>query len=83
MSLQANEDCQHPSESDCCCGMKPFQARVIVEKHELDDKRYRLMNFLATNANTLHPEERDRLNRQLDLMRQYSGVLAERIAAFQ
>ena len=63
--------------------MEAFQERVVTEKSELDEKIDRLDTFRAgTIFSTLPEDEQDRLNRQLSFMRQYSGVLADRIAAF-
>ena len=64
--------------------MQEFQERVVTEKAELDEKIDRLDTFRAgTVFPTLPSDEQDRLNKQLSFMRQYSGVLADRIAAFQ
>jgi hypothetical protein len=63
--------------------MQPHQERVVTEKKELDEKIDKLDAFRAgTIFPTLAEDERDRLNKQLSSMRQYSGVLADRIAAF-
>jgi hypothetical protein len=63
--------------------MQPHQQRVVVEKTELDDKIDKLDAFRAgTIFSSLPEDEQDRLNQQLSFMRSYSGVLADRIAAF-
>jgi len=66
--------------------MQPHQERVIAEKKELDGKLEKLHAFcfgLDTKIfGSLSPEERDRLERQYDAMKVYSGILAERIKAF-
>lgn len=63
--------------------MQAHQERVVTEKAELDGKIERLKTFTASEMfQTLHPEERGRMVRQLEIMQQYSSVLAERIAAF-
>jgi hypothetical protein len=63
--------------------MQPHQERVVQEKTELDEKIDKLDAFRAgTIFPTVAVEEQDRLNKQLSFMRQYSGVLADRIAAF-
>jgi hypothetical protein len=63
--------------------MEPHQERVVTEKAELDEKIDKLDAFRAgTIFPTLPTEEQDRLNQQLSHMRAYSGVLADRIAAF-
>jgi hypothetical protein len=64
--------------------MKPHELRVITEKSELDVKKLALAQFICNNPTyrTLRPEERSRLNRQLEAMALYSNILGERIAAF-
>lgn len=63
--------------------MQPFQARVVAEKRDLDERIGKLRFFLTEQKVVeLSPEERERLVRQEGLMEQYSAVLAERIAAF-
>ena len=63
--------------------MQPHQERVVTEKEELDMKIEKLDSFRAGEIfPTLPEDEQDRLNKQLSFMRQYSGVLADRIAAF-
>jgi hypothetical protein len=63
--------------------LQPHQQRVVTEKDELDVKIDKLDTFRAgTIFPTLAEDEQDRLNKQLSFMRQYSGVLADRIAAF-
>lgn len=63
--------------------MKEYQNRVVQEKAELDEKRARLISFIGGDLyRTLDKTEQSRLNRQLEAMSLYSGILAERIAAF-
>lgn len=63
--------------------MEAFQARVVDEKQELDEKLTRLNQFLETDIfNNLDPSEQERLKKQQGLMTGYSEVLGERIAAF-
>lgn len=63
--------------------MKPHQERVVTEKSELDEKRYKLTAFTFSDTFAALPkEEQERLNRQHSIMEQYSNVLGERIAAF-
>lgn len=63
--------------------MQAHQERVITEKTDLDGKIERLTAFTSQETFKLIPvEEQERMTRQLGIMRQYSGVLAERIAAF-
>jgi len=60
-----------------------FQARVLEEKQELDGRLARLDAFLRSpNAAQLEQAEAARMDRQAEIMRQYSAVLSERIAAF-
>lgn len=64
--------------------MQPHQQRVVDEKTELDEKLDRLKVFIETNPvfRTLSDDERGRLNRQFDVMAEYSSILSQRIAAF-
>jgi hypothetical protein len=60
-----------------------FRGRVKAEKSELDEKIEKLDSFRAVPFfATLAAAEQDRLNMQLSYMRAYSGILADRIAAF-
>lgn len=60
-----------------------FQQRVVQEKQELDDKIVSLDKFLLTDTfHNLSAEEQDRMSRQFDVMKEYSGILDERIDAF-
>lgn len=63
--------------------MQPHQERVVAEKSELDEKVEKLGSFVhgSVYASLAEPE-RKRLMRQLCLMRDYSTVLGDRIAAF-
>lgn len=65
-------------------GLPPHQQRVLDEKQDLDLRIARLDEFMRRNPTfpTLDAAERDRLEIQLDLMRDLSGILGERIAAF-
>jgi len=63
--------------------MEDFQQRVVDEKEELDGKIERLDAFANGDVfGTLPAEEQERMSRQLQIMRDYSSVLDERIAAF-
>ena len=63
--------------------MQPYQERVIQEKQELDEKLSRLKLFLMGSMfQSLPGDEQGRLERQAELMSQYSAVLGERIANF-
>jgi LPS O-antigen subunit length determinant protein (WzzB/FepE family) len=65
--------------------VEKYQARVIVEKAELDARLQKLNAFLAASpprrAGTLG-QEYDRLMKQSRIMTEYSAVLADRIAHF-
>lgn len=59
------------------------QQRVIAERADLDGNIERLHAFTGSDTmRTLDLAEQHRLVRQLNLQRQLSAVLAERIAAF-
>ena len=63
--------------------MQPHQERVLLEKVELDQKLTKLTTFIQGGTYQLLPaEEQVRLNKQARIMKDYSTVLAERIAAF-
>jgi hypothetical protein len=62
----------------------PHQQRVIDEKAARDGEITRLNAFIGGNPvfTTLPTDEQARLRRQLDVMRELSVILGERIAAF-
>jgi hypothetical protein len=63
--------------------LAPHQQRVVAEKEELDAKLAKLLAFFQTDVCLDLPmAERNRLMQQSVLMRGYSDVLGERIAAF-
>jgi hypothetical protein len=63
--------------------MQPHQQRVVDEKAELDSKLDKLKAFTQTPIYAgLDQFERERLSRQQGIMYDYSGVLGERIHAF-
>ena len=63
--------------------MEGYQKRVVAEKQDLDEKREKLVLFLWTDRFEALPSgERGRLLIQNYIMKQYSGLLGERIAAF-
>lgn len=63
--------------------MPDYQQRVLAEKNELDGKIERLNAFLSGASFTgVSTEELNRMMRQLEIMRQYSNVLAERLGHF-
>lgn len=60
-----------------------YQDRVKLEKKTVDDNLFRLEQFLQTEFyQTLPDHDRLLLQRQRDIMHQYSNVLCERIANF-
>ncbi len=63
--------------------MKEFQQRVVDEKSELDDKLGKLTRFIGTGSfNKLSMNEQRRMERQREIMMQYSHILGERIYEF-
>lgn len=64
--------------------MQPHQERVVNEQVELQDKLTKLTAFIETSKiyADLPQPERDSLFRQAIHMREYNGVLLERIARF-
>lgn len=63
--------------------MQPHQQRVVDEKSELDAKITKLADFSNGSIfENLPLDERDRLQKQFSIMRQYSEVLGDRINAF-
>lgn len=63
--------------------MQDFQKRVVQERAELIEKISKLSAFLDGDRFLELPDaERERLLRQNRIMREYAGVLAERIACF-
>lgn len=60
-----------------------WQARVITEKVELDQRHHDLILFRRTyEFGQLSWDEQERINTQCHLMTMYSAVLAMRIEAF-
>ena len=64
--------------------LPPHQQRVLDEKQELDIRITKLDEFIERNAlfRQLDLEEQARMLRQLDVMRELSVILGERISAF-
>jgi len=63
--------------------MKGFQQRVVDEKVELDKRINKLREFISGDVfDSVSIAEQERMNKQLEIMWQYSNILAERIAAF-
>jgi len=60
--------------------LKPWQARIVEEKRELDVKINRLEIFMnGAEFFALEKEDALLMNRQLAHMKAYSGVLFERL----
>ena len=73
----------HEPPKDAMTPLPQQQQRVLQELAELDERRAKLMAFFSTPIFHGLPEsEQIRLERQAAVMRSYSGILAERIAAF-
>ena len=64
--------------------MQPHQQRVVDEKNELDEKAKKLSEFIGNSDifPLLDAAEQERLKAQSDIMRRYSEILGQRIAAF-
>ena len=64
--------------------MPEHQKRVIEEKHELDEKRRKLHDFMEKSEiyKLLPADEQTRLTQQAYVMSLYSDILAARISAF-
>lgn len=62
----------------------PHQQRVVDEFDQLSQRHRTLKFFIAAERtfSTLHPEEQERLRRQLRTMSDYKDVLSERIINF-
>jgi len=62
----------------------PHQERVVEEKEDLDELIWSLQKFIDSHYifPTLPEAEQARLRKQLGIQKDYSQVLAERIAAF-
>jgi hypothetical protein len=64
--------------------MQAHQQRVVDEKAALDEKIAKLAAFLpGAIYQALDPAEKIRLRAQLQVMREYSDILTERIKAFE
>jgi len=65
--------------------MQPHQERVVTEKKELDQKIDKLKAFIAENPTfkALPSDEQHLLNRQFDVMVEYSTILRRRIDNFE
>lgn len=64
--------------------MQEFQKRVVEEKKSLDEKINRLSPFIGGDIySSLSLDEQQRLDRQLEVMSEYSSILGARIGNFQ
>ena len=63
--------------------LQPYQQKVVDEKTELDEKRTKLDAFFDNPIFLQLPQdEQNRLRRQDAVMKEYSGILGDRITAF-
>jgi hypothetical protein len=63
--------------------MQPHQHRVVTERDELADKMTKLNSFIGGEIfNGLPAEERIRLAKQAEIMKDYLDILNDRINAF-
>jgi len=62
--------------------METWQARILVEKHELDERIRRLQEAITYRVD-LENLQRDLMARQLGYMKAYSSTLRDRIAALE
>lgn len=63
--------------------MEEYQKRVVIELHDLNDKRAKLNSFLGCTASAqLEPKGRLLLEKQIDAMDSYAGILVERLESF-
>jgi hypothetical protein len=63
--------------------VEEYQKRVVIELHELNDKRAKLNSFLGCTASAqLEPKGRLLLEKQIDAMDSYAGILVDRLQSF-
>jgi len=63
--------------------MEDFQKRVVVERHELQEKIHNLSDFANSPIfHDLDDDEQSRINRQFMIMELYANTLNERIDKF-
>lgn len=63
--------------------MEPYQERIVDEHWQLAIRIAKLRSFLDGELSAALPaEERERMERQHGIMKQYQGVLQERVRAF-
>ena len=66
--------------------LAPHQQRVVQEKEELDEKLSKLSAFIDSPDFTITVKDENEIARlvcQEEIMKDYSEILAERIAAFK
>ena len=66
--------------------LAPHQQRVVQEKEELDEKLSKLSAFIDSPNFTITVKDKNEIARlvcQEQIMKDYSEILAERIAAFK
>ena len=66
--------------------LAPHQQRVVQEKEELDEKLSKLSAFIDSPNFTVTVNDENEIARlvcQEEIMKDYSEILAERIAAFK
>jgi len=71
--------------------MEDYQKRVLDEKHDLDQKIFRLYCFINSNSKpygdsifpTLSKTEQQLMKEQLQIMNSYSDILGKRIAEWE
>lgn len=79
-----HEACVYETRAGELTTMHDWQQRVMDERVDLNARIDRLWMFMqSTTFKALNPIERERMERQLGLMRAYAQVLTERIEAFR
>lgn len=66
--------------------LAPHQQRVVQEKEELDEKLSKISAFIDSPNFTITVKDENEIARlvcQEEIMKDYSEILAERIAAFK
>ena len=66
--------------------LAPHQQRVVQEKEELDEKLSKLSAFIDSPNFTITVKDENEIERlvcQEEIMKDYSEILSERIAAFK
>lgn len=81
---QARQMFDYVTADESAAGLHPHQQRVVTEKAELDEKICKLDTFINGESfgDLCAFAECCRMINQLHVMKQYSAILGERIAAF-